>query len=146
MALTSLFDKHKPSKKELNRFAKYWLGGGVYFWSGYIIFATLYGLAHWNWIPAKIIADAVGWSSNYFIQRKYAFADQIHLKEIEHLSRYLIIEAVGFILDYFIVGGLKSIGITPYIGLFISSIFFTFWSYAWYKYWVFPNKNKSKSK
>jgi len=143
MLLSNFFKKYRPSDKELKRFSKYWLGGGIYFWSGYLIFFVLYGPLHWNWVPAKIIADAVGWSSNYVVQRKFAFADQIHLKEIQHLSRYLIIEAVGFVLDYLIVGGLKSIGITPYIGLFISAIFFTFWSYAWYKYWVFPDKKKS---
>jgi hypothetical protein len=42
------------------------------------------------------------------------------------------------VLDYAIIGGLKAIGITPYIGFFISSLFFTVWSWLWYKYWVFP--------
>lgn len=134
--------KNSTTPSEFNRFAKYWIGGGVYFWSGYGIFAIGYSVLHWGWLPAKLLADIIGWSSNYLIQRKWAFADRIHLKEMQHIGRFLIIELIGFILDYLIVGGLKSIGISPYIGFFISAIFFTIWSYFWYKYWVFPDIKK----
>jgi putative flippase GtrA len=50
-------------------------------------------------------------------------------------------------MDYGIVAGLKAAGITPYIGQFISSGFFTVWNYFWYRFWVFPTqfaKHKSK--
>ena len=128
----------------MNRFIKYWISGGIYFWSGYITFAICYGYFHIFWLWSKIIADIFGWTLNYYFQRFWTFKDVIHLKEMEHLKRYLIIEIVGFILDYLIIFELKNIGITPYIGFFISSIFFTFWSYAWYKYWVFPAKKKNQ--
>ena len=129
---------HIARKKQLQRFLKYWAGGGVYFWLGYAVFAIFYSGLHWNWLPAKIMADAIGWSANYVIQRFWAFADQIHLSEMQHAGRYIFIESIGFVLDYLIIWGLKSIGITPYIGFFISSGFFTIWSYLWYNYWVFP--------
>lgn len=113
-------------------------GGGLYFWSGYAIFALCYSGLHWYWLPAKIAADTVGWSLNYLVQRYWAFADGKRLREIEHLGRYLTIEVVGFVLDYLLIAGLYAIGITPYIGFFISAGFFTVWSYLWYKHWVFP--------
>ncbi len=47
---------------------------------------------------------------------------------------------MDFALDYFIVYWLKGVGITPYIGQFISSGFFTVWKYLWYRLWVFPTK------
>ena len=130
---------HNVRKKQLQRFLKYWAGGGVYFWLGYAVFAIFYSGLHWNWLPAKIIADITGWSANYVIQRFWAFADRIHLSEMQHAGRYIFIESIGFVLDYLIIWGLKSIGITPYVGFFISSGFFTIWSYLWYNYWVFPN-------
>jgi hypothetical protein len=40
-------------------------------------------------------------------------------------------------IDYAIVGGLKWLGVTPFLGLWISSIFFTIWKWLWYKHWVF---------
>lgn len=123
------------------QFCKYMAGGSLYFWSGYAIFALGYSLLHWSWLWAKIAADVVGWTLNYGVQRYWAFATQAHhLSEVKHVGRYLFIETIGFGLDYAIIWGLYHIGLTPYIGFFISAGFFSVWSYLWYKYWVFPAK------
>jgi putative flippase GtrA len=114
-------------------------GGGLYFWSGYALFALTYSGFGWSWLWAKVLADAVGWTLNYLVQRYWAFAGgKQKFSEIKHLRRYIFIESIGFVLDYLIIGGLNHVGITPYIGFFISSAFFTVWSYLWYKYYVFP--------
>jgi putative flippase GtrA len=135
-----LFRK-SPKHQELTaQFAKYMAGGSLYFWLGYGIFALCYSVLHWYWLWAKVLADAIGWSSNYFIQRYWAFSGQHHLKEMQHAARYIAIESIGFVLDYAIIAGLRQIGITPYIGFFLSAGFFTVWSYLWYKYWVFPER------
>jgi putative flippase GtrA len=128
------------TKKEITRFAKYMAGGGIYFWVGYGVFALCYSGLHWSWLPAKIAADVIGWSLNYLVQRFWAFSDQIHLGEMQHASRYVIIESIGFVLDYGIIFGLNSLGVSPYIGFFLSAGFFSVWSYLWYKYWVFPER------
>jgi putative flippase GtrA len=127
-----------PKSKPFNQFIKYWIGGNFYFWSGYAVFAICYSGLRWSWLWSKVLADAVGWSLNYIVQRYWAFAGQArHLSEIQYIGRYLLIEAIGFVLDYMIIGGLNYLGVTPYIGFFISAGFFTVWSYLWYKYWVF---------
>ena len=127
--------KHKAS----SQFIKYLAAGSIYFWTGYAVFAVCYSLFHWWWLWAKMAADAIGWTLNYSAQRYWAFRPaHPHLKEIQHIGRYLFIESIGFVLDYLIIAGLKAAGITPYIGFFISAGFFTVWSYTWYKYWVFP--------
>jgi putative flippase GtrA len=127
------------------QFLKYWLGGWAYFWIAYAVFALCYSGFKWSWLPSKIISDTIGWSLNYFIQRFWAFGDQHHLSEMQHAGRYIFIETIGFFLDYAIIGGLNAIGITPYIGFFISAGFFTVWSFLWYKYWVFPDKKKPEA-
>jgi putative flippase GtrA len=132
------------TRHELGRFAKYMLGGGLYFWIGYGVFALCYSGLGWKWLPAKVAADAIGWTANYLVQRLWAFADRAHLSEMEHAGRYLFIESVGFVLDYAMIWGLNAAGVTPYLGFFISSAFFTVWSYLWYKHWVFPEKEKSR--
>lgn len=131
------------SEKAAKQFAKYMAGGSVYFWLGYAVFAICYSGLHWLWLWAKMLADLIGWSTNYFIQRYWAFnSDHLKLREMQHIGRYLSIESIGFVIDYAIIGGLKAIGVTPYIGFFISAGFFTVWSYLWYKYWVFPENKK----
>jgi putative flippase GtrA len=134
------------SKRELTRFAKYMAGGGIYFWIGYGIFAICYSGLHWPWLWSKVAADIIGWSANYIVQRFWAFSDQIHMSEMQHAGRYIFIESIGFVLDYFIIWGLTAVGISPYIGFFISAGFFTVWSYLWYKYWVFPAKTSGLSR
>ena len=128
----------KLSKTEVRRFLKYMAGGGLYFWVGYGVFAVCYSLFHWDWLPSKILADIIGWSLNYLVQRYWAFSEHAHLSEMKHASRYVIIETIGLGLDYLIIAGLKAVGISPYVGFFISSGFFSVWSYFWYKHWVFP--------
>lgn len=126
-------------EKLIIQFAKYMAGGSVYFWVGYGVFAVCYSGFHWGWLPAKILADVISWSLNYFVQRYWAFnSEHLKLSEMQHVGRYIFIESIGFMLDYLIIAGLYHIGITPYIGFFLSAGFFTVWSFLWYKYWVFP--------
>lgn len=136
----------KTRSKNVPRFVKYMAGGWLYFWVGYAVFAVCYSLLKWDWLPSKILADVIGWSLNYLVQRFWAFSDQVHLSEMQHVSRYVFIESVGFVLDYLIIWGLKVIGVTPYLGFFISAGFFSVWSYLWYKYWVFPEKKSTDPK
>lgn len=143
--LRRIFGK-SPKWSELGeQFSKYMVGGSLYFWVGYGVFALCYSGLHWSWLPSKILADAIGWSLNYVVQRFWAFAGQVHLSEMQHAGRYVAIESVGFVLDYLIIWGLKSIGISPYVGFFISAAFFTVWSFLWYKYWVFPETGGKKA-
>jgi putative flippase GtrA len=142
--LKRVFGRHPKWAKLGDQFTKYMVGGSVYFWVGYAIFAICYSGLHWPWLPSKIVCDVIGWSLNYLVQRLWAFKDQVHLSEMTHAVRYVSIEAIGFVLDYLIIWGLKAIGISPYVGFFISAAFFTVWSFIWYKYWVFPETNGRK--
>jgi putative flippase GtrA len=133
------------SAATVKQFAKYMAGGSLYFWSGYAIFALAYSGLHWSWLFAKMAADIVGWTLNYLVQRYWAFAgEHKRLSEMQHVGRYVFIESIGLGLDYLIIYGLNAIGITPYLGFFISAGFFTVWSYLWYKYWVFPESKTTK--
>ena len=132
--------KYKIGRADSARFFKYLVGGSLYFWISYGMFAVCYSGLHWKWFPAKVVSDIMGWTVNYFFQRFWAFSDHVSLSEMQHAGRYVFIESIGFVLDYALIGGLVAIGISPYIGFFISGIFFTFWSFLWYKYWVFPEQ------
>lgn len=141
---TAVTRSNIKSRVNTSRFLKYWAGGGLYFWLGYGVFALCYSGFHWSWLPSKIMADAIGWTGNYLVQRFWAFSDRVSFSEMKHAGRYIFIESIGFVMDYLIIWGLKSVGVSPYIGFFISAGFFTIWSYFWYKYWVFPEKKTEK--
>jgi putative flippase GtrA len=123
------------------------ISGGAYFWTGYLVFFIADKGLGWSLWWAKQTANVTGWIVNFVLQRYWVFRNP-HLKG--HLGavtgRYMIITLINFGIDYIIVANLKYIGISPYIGQFISAGFFTFWNYIWYRYWVFPEQHKKALK
>lgn len=135
--------KNKKNRKVVVQFVEYMVSGGVYFWSGYALFAYLWSGLHWSLWWATITSNVFGWSVNYVLQRFWVFNNKsLKGHQTQVTTRYIIITLVDFVLNYFILYGLRLVGITPYIGQFISSGFFTIWNYLWYRYWVFPEKIK----
>lgn len=131
----------KSQKREVRRITEYMISGGAYFWSGYATFFVLDSILHASFFWAKSVATLLGWLVNYALQRYWVFRNpKLQKHQAEVTSRYVAITLVNFVLDYLIVYGLKVVGISPYIGQFVSSAFFTVWNYVWYKYWVFPEK------
>ena len=121
--------------------AEYLVSGGAYFWTGYGLFALLWSVLGWSLWWAKLGANLVGWTVNFSLQRYWVFRNP-HLKDklAKVTGRYVVITLVDFVMDYFIVYSLRQAGITPYIGQFVSAGFFTVWNYAWYRWWVFPQR------
>jgi putative flippase GtrA len=136
--------KHKK-KNQLQQFIEYMISGGAYFWSGYATFFFIdkgLGLAFF-W--AKSVSTLVGWTVNFILQRYWVFKNpELAKHQTQVTGRYIFITVVDFVLDFLIVYGLKLIGISPYIGQFISAGFFTVWNYLWYKFFVFPDTFKKK--
>lgn len=95
-------------------------------------------------------ANVIGWTVNYLLQRFWVFRNpELSKHKVDVTGRYMVITLVNFFLDYIIVYALQLIGITPYIGQFVSAGFFTIWNYIWYKTWVFTthihHRNHSKT-
>ena len=123
------------------------VGGGLYFVTGLIIFAITYNVLHWRWFIAKGLADIIGWSLNYTVQRYWAFNDSM-LKGQDRsvISKFVVVNAVDLIFDYAIVAAAifyipLAPAIRPYAGFLLSASFTTVWDYLWYRYWVFKPSN-----
>jgi putative flippase GtrA len=137
----------KKNRKLLIQFVEYMVSGGVYFWVGYLLLNYLYYAQHWSLWWSTILSNVVGWSVNFILQRYWAFNNQALKKhQTEVTAKYIFITLVDFGLNYVILYGLNVVGITPAIGQFISSGFFTVWNYLWYRFWVFPEKIIAKKK
>jgi putative flippase GtrA len=128
----------KVPRKLAVQFLKYLVGGGVWFVSGYIVFSVCYGLWGWSWWTAKLLADVIGWALNYVIQRYWAFQNPaLNGHEVRISFRYLLLLGLNVVIDFAIVGGLKHVGVSPFIGLFVAASFFTLWNFLWYRLWIF---------
>ncbi len=138
--------KHSP-RNRLIQFTEYMVAGGAYFWTGYAAFFVLDKGLHFNLFAATMISNLIGWSVNFVLQRYWVFKNP-HMRGHmgETTGRYTVITLVDFGLNYLILLELKKVGITPYIGQFISSAFFTGWNYLWYRFWVFPDRYKNNKK
>jgi putative flippase GtrA len=87
------------------------------------------------------MADVIGWTANYVVQRYWAFnSGALHHHDRATLGKYIVLTVFNFGLDYAIIASLKWVGVSPYIGFFVSSGFFTAWNYLWYRFWVFYQK------
>lgn len=135
----------KKQKFDLIQAVEYMISGGAYFWSGYLTFFIIDKILDGSFFWAKSVSTLAGWTVNYLLQRFWVFRNpKLANHQTEVTGRYAAITLVDFVLDYGIVFGLKTIGISPYIGQFISSGFFTVWNYLWYRFWVFPAKFTKK--
>ncbi|HUC89565.1 MAG TPA: GtrA family protein [Patescibacteria group bacterium] len=132
------------ARADLIQFIEYFIGGSSYFWSGYITFAIFYSAFGWNWLFAKMVSDVVGWTINYLVQRYWAFnSPGLSRREGVTAGKYALLTVFNLSLDYLIIWSLKQIGISPYIGFFLSAGFFTVWNYLWYRFWVFHTKKRA---
>lgn len=136
------------SKKEIIRIAEYMAAGGAQFWSGYVAFFVLDMLLHVAFWPAKVIAYFVGATVNFFLQRYWVFAKKRTTKKDvqDSAGKFYGLMFINFVVDLAIVGGLRELGISPYIGQFISAGFFTVFNYVLFKFWVFESKTKQTKK
>jgi putative flippase GtrA len=131
----------KKTKKLIIQFAEYMISGGAWFWVGYGAFAFMdlaLGISFW---VAKISSYFIGASVNFLLQRFWVFKQKGSKKDLGSAAkRYYSLMAFNFVLDQGIVGGLREIGVTPYIGQFVASGFFTVWNWLWYSLWVFKKQ------
>ncbi len=135
------FHLKKKQERELKRITEYMVSGGAFFWSGYAVFFVCDKVFGLSLFWATSISYLVGWVVNYLLQRYWVFNNpKLAKHQLETTSRYIVISGVNLFINYVILQSLKTVGITPYIGQFVSSGFFTIWNYFWYKYWIFPSK------
>lgn len=132
---------NSKKRRLIIQIVEYLISGGAYFWTGYAVFAYLWSILGWSLWWAKITASLAGWAVNFMLQRYWVFRNphlKGHLGEVS--ARYITITLIDFVMDYLIVYWLRTIGVTPYIGQFVSAGFFTVWNYVWYRWWVFPQR------
>jgi putative flippase GtrA len=135
----------KKTKPLLKQIIEYFITGGVWFWTGYILIVSLDGIVGLFW--ANFIGNAVGITLNFILSRYWVFSGNKDKDLAGTTWKYIIYTVLNaFILNYLILLGLKRVGIEPEIGQFIAAGFFTVWNYVWYKLWVFKEDDEDYKK
>lgn len=139
----------RRTKSIQTQIVEYMVAGGAFFWSGYVAFALFDAVLGMPLFVAKQLANLIGLTVNYILEDQWVFKKGKSKKQYDRrrTSRYVIITIINFGIDYLIVANLKEVGVSPYIGQFVSAGFFTVWNFVWYKYWVFahhPSRKKGK--
>lgn len=136
----------KNRRQEIKRLILYSITGGAWFWSGYLMFAFCDIILDLDLWWSKLLANIFGITVNFILERLWVFRDSRKHKRLTVVTeRYILLTLVNFLIDYLIVLGLRDIlGITPYLGQFISAGFFYVWNYLWYRFWVFASHRKGR--
>lgn len=129
----------------LQQIGKYFISGGVFFWSGYAMFALLYSGLGAEIGVSKVLSYIFGLSVNFLLLRWWVFRTKRPVDHLPEVSlEYGLLSVINLGIDYVIVVGLANIGLTPYIGQFVSAGFFTVWNFLWYRLWIFAPHHASK--
>src|SRR5437868_564504 len=113
-----MFKLKKREAREVKRITEYMIGGGVWFWSGYVIIVYFADKIPLFW--ANFIGNAVGITLNFIIERYWAFKTNRPTTLFVATWRYIIYTAINaFLLNYLILRSLRSAGIEPKFGQFI---------------------------
>lgn len=100
--------RKQNNRKELIRVVEYMISGGAYFWTGYGVFFVADKVFHLNLWWAKLAANIIGWVVNYILQRYWVFQNsRLNKQTTKVTTRYAVITLVDFVIDYYIVLGLK---------------------------------------
>ena len=131
--------KRQFTFQNLIEFIKLQLAGNILFWGTYLGFFLLYEMANWTEIAALSVASIIAHALFFIANSEWVFDEKgKRRKTSREITRFIIFMGINYFINLGIIAGLSHyFGITPYIGQFISAMFFTVWTFVGLKYWVF---------
>jgi putative flippase GtrA len=131
--------KRQFTLKNLIQFIKLQLAGNVLFWGTYLGFFLLHEFANWSETAALATASIFAHVAFFIVDKKWVFHEhESRRKTRVELYRFIIFMTINYFINLAIITALSIyFDITPYVGQFISALFFTFWTFIGLKYWVF---------
>lgn len=151
-ALVDIFVKRQYSNRENNmqkrqkknlvrraiEFIKLQLAGNILFWGTYLGYFVSDKVFHEPSIVALAIASLAAHCLFFVVSRDWVFDADGGKKSAQQIVRFMVFMGFNYFLNLGILYSLEHFyHISPYIGQFISSLFFTVWNYIGLKLWVF---------
>lgn len=131
--------KKQFTLQNLIEFIKLQLAGNILFWGTYLGFFLLYEMANWTEVASLAIASIVAHILFFIANSEWVFDEKgKRRKSPGELTRFIMFMGLNYFINLGIIYSLSHyFGITPYIGQFVSAMFFTLWTFVGLKYWVF---------
>ena len=120
-------------------FLKLQLAGNILFWGTYVGFFVFHELLKIDQTSALVIASVIAHGFFFLADKEWVFADKTGRRKTSgEIGRFIIFMGINFFINIGIIQTLSIVyGITPYIGQFISAMFFVAWNFIGLKWWVF---------
>lgn len=131
------------TKKSLLRnawqFIKLQLAGNILFWGTYVGYFIADNVFHSKSWLALAIPSICAHILFFIVDRNWVFSDKTGKRKTkDEIVRFVLFMGLNYFINIGIIMGLQEyFGITPYIGQFLAGLFFTFWTWAGLKFWVF---------
>ena len=133
--------KQRQKKTLIKRaieFIKLQLAGNIVFWGTYLGYFVSDKLLHEPSLLALATASLAAHVVFFIVSRDWVFNAEGTKKPARQIVRFAAFMGLNYFLNLGIIYALQQyFHITPYIGQFLSGLFFTFWSYVGLKFWVF---------
>ncbi len=139
--------KKQFTLQNLIEFIKLQLAGNILFWGTYLGFFLLYEVANWTEIASLALASIVAHALFFFVNSEWVFDENGKRRKTSgELTRFVAFMGLNYFINLGIIYALSHyLDITPYIGQFISAMFFTVWTFVGLKYWVFREAHRHVS-
>lgn len=145
--------KHKQAKKTRKKkgmlaalgmqFVKLQIAGNIPFWGTYGLFALLDKVFMVDVIVSLFIATLLANSLFFYVDDKWVFADKRgNRKTATEVVKFAVFMTFSAVLTFFITWQLhERLGISPYLGQFISAAISTVVTFIGLRFWVFAPSN-----
>jgi putative flippase GtrA len=140
--------KDKKSLIKLGiEFLKLQLAGNILFWGTYIGYFVMHELLGATEISALVVSSLIAHGLFFLANRNWVFDDKTGQRKTSgEVVRFVIFMGINFFINIGIIQTLSIVyGITPYIGQFISAMFFVAWNFIGLKWWVFETPTTKRS-
>ena len=128
-------------------FLKLQLAGNILFWGTYVGYFSFHELLKLDQVSSLVIASLIAHALFFLANRNWVFDDKTGQRKTSgEVVRFIIFMGINFFINIGIIQTLSIVyGITPYIGQFISAMFFVAWNFIGLKWWVFETPSIKRS-
>lgn len=135
----------------LIQFIKLQVAGNILFWGTYIGYPIFHEWLKWPELSALATASIIAHVLFFIADSEWVFNEKgkkgSNRKTANELTRFVAFMGLNYFINLAIIAGLsKYFDISPYIGQFISALFFVLWNFIGLKYWVFQERDRSRGK
>lgn len=125
--------------KSAAQFIKLQLAGNVLFWGTYLGYAFADNVLHTKSAWALAIPSILAHILFFILDKNWVFSEKTGTqKTTDEIVRFVTFMGFNYFLNLGIVLSLETyLGLTPYLGQFVASAFFTVWTWLGLRFWVF---------